>query len=224
MPRFTKDTSNIITKRREELKHALMLNKLVYKDNGNMYSYVHYGKPDINEVINSELESEKKKLSLHMKLKNRLEKVNISYRDNMDFINSLLKTEKYTEKHIDILTKETEINNFLNNMGNGICKKKCNCVIDNNICNLRKNATIYQKNCKKMLFPFANINGNDALSEQSNVMSENVEDVNLKRSIGQMNCCNNNVERILSLRKYILNKNDVDKLHFNISAFMNEVE
>lgn len=58
--------------RENEIKYAFMINKLEYKKHGDCYSYIHYGKPDIETIIANELIKNKDKNKRRMELANAL--------------------------------------------------------------------------------------------------------------------------------------------------------
>lgn len=76
-----------------KLKELLLLNKLEFKNFGDCYSYINYGKPSLDDVINNELVKQSNKNMRRIKLSNELNKLNIQINENIkscyDFINNL---------------------------------------------------------------------------------------------------------------------------------------
>ena len=67
-----------------ELKKAFEINKLAFqKNHGDCYSYIHYGKPDINTILFNEIVKLDKKNKRRMELSSELEKHGIPYDESV---------------------------------------------------------------------------------------------------------------------------------------------
>lgn len=113
MSRFAKRTdAELIKQRRDELRNSCIMNKIEYKEHGDYYSYINYGKPDIKTIICNELQNQKEKIEIHLKIKERLDKINISYKDHVENIIKLINTNK--KQNIEQIIKEVEMMDFFN--------------------------------------------------------------------------------------------------------------
>jgi len=63
--------------REEKLKYIFMINKLEYKNYGDCYAYIHYGKPDIETIIQNELKKNNDMHCRRIELANELKKHNL---------------------------------------------------------------------------------------------------------------------------------------------------
>lgn len=103
----------IKTERENILMEAFKFNKLEYKNYGDCYSYINYGEPSLETVINNELIKIKDKNNRRMELAHELKKLNI----NLD--ESLKSCYEYINKIGCVTLKEIvrniEIEYFLKN-------------------------------------------------------------------------------------------------------------
>ncbi len=80
-------------KREIELKELFALNKLDFKNYGDCYSYIHYNKPDLNTVLNNELDKLKVCSMKQFIMANELDDDNITLDEKVkscyNYINSL---------------------------------------------------------------------------------------------------------------------------------------
>lgn len=90
---------NIKLEREKKIKEAFMFNKLEYKNYGDCYSYIHYGEPSLENVINNELSKLNIKNKRRMLLANELSKLKIPLDENLkscyEFINGLSSKELF---------------------------------------------------------------------------------------------------------------------------------
>ena len=102
---------NIKEFREKEIREILKNNKLEFKNCGDIYSYIHYGKPDINTVINNTLDKLKEKNNRRQILSQELNKYNIPYDETYkgcyEYINNI-----GTKEFIDII-RSIEVEHFL---------------------------------------------------------------------------------------------------------------
>lgn len=104
-------SQNIRADRETKLKNAFELNKLEYKNYGDCYSFINYGKPSLEEVINNEL------IKLHSKnqrinaIAHALARINLPLDESLqscyEYINGL------TNKNLDLIIRSIEIEHFL---------------------------------------------------------------------------------------------------------------
>lgn len=109
---------NLITnqrKRENEIKEAFEKNKLTFKNHGDCYSFINYGKPTLQEIIKIEQDKEDMKLEMHILLSKKLKDLNISMKDNIDICENFMKNGNFNLDNIDSIIKEIEIKNLLKN-------------------------------------------------------------------------------------------------------------
>lgn len=98
-------------KREHEIKNAFMMNKLEFKNYGDAYSYIHYGKPSLDEVITNEINKMRQKMDRRVKLSNELSKLNIILDESIgpcyEYVNSI------TTKSLEDNVRNIEIEHFL---------------------------------------------------------------------------------------------------------------
>jgi hypothetical protein len=103
--------------REKQLKELFMLNKLEYKNHGDCYSYIHYGTPALNVVLNNELNKLNEQTNRQMILANRLNDFNIPLDEKLkscyEYINNL-----NTKPLDDIITSIKIEYNLKNNNDN----------------------------------------------------------------------------------------------------------
>lgn len=97
--------------RRKRLITELGKNKIAFKNYGYCYSYINYGKPDINIVIKKELEKEHEKTKRKLRLSGELSKLDIRLDESLEscynYINDI------GEKDIKNTVRAVEIEYFL---------------------------------------------------------------------------------------------------------------
>jgi hypothetical protein len=69
----------ISEKRKQRLQENLQINKLCLQNYGDCYSYIHYGIPSLETVINNELKKQQKQQHKRLKLVNELFELNIKF-------------------------------------------------------------------------------------------------------------------------------------------------
>lgn len=115
-----KKCNNIKVEREKILKEQLMLNKLEYKNYGDCYSYVNYGKPPIEQVLVNELEKLYEKNKRRLNLASELSKINMTLDETIkpcyEYINDLI-----PEKSIDDIVKKIQFETK-NNLVINFCK------------------------------------------------------------------------------------------------------
>ena len=91
-------------------------NKLEFKNYGDAYSYIHYGKPSLENIINDELDKNKQKNTRRMMLAKELHKLNIPLDETLnscyEYINNI------NNKPIEDVVRHIEIENFLKHKTN----------------------------------------------------------------------------------------------------------
>jgi len=79
--------------RENKLREALIINKLEYKNYGDCYSYIHYGKPSLETVIFNELKKNQEKSNRRTILAMELNKLGLTLDESIplhyEFINNL---------------------------------------------------------------------------------------------------------------------------------------
>lgn len=104
-------SQNIKQTREKKLKEELRRNKLEFKNHGNLYSYIHYGTPTLETIINEELKKNKDKMERRILLSNELNKLDIQLDETLptcyEYINNL------TTKKISTVIRNIEIEHFL---------------------------------------------------------------------------------------------------------------
>ena len=102
--------------REKKLKEILKYNKLEYKPYGDCYSYVHFGIPDINDVVENELNKIQNINTKRINLSSELKKKGIKFNENLkpcyDYVYNL------NDKTLNETVRETEIEIFLKNNTN----------------------------------------------------------------------------------------------------------
>ena len=71
-------------KRKEKIKQKLKENKLDFKNHGDIYSYINYGKPSIQEIIKSQNEKNSRKNSRRIQLAKALITINKHFDESSD--------------------------------------------------------------------------------------------------------------------------------------------
>lgn len=112
-------------KRENEIKEIFKLNKLEFKNYGEVYSYINYGKPDIETVMKNILLKLNGKNERRLKLSEELIKINIPYDETYnacyEYINNI-----GTKDFIDII-RNIEVEHFLRTQTNYLeLRKKYN--------------------------------------------------------------------------------------------------
>jgi hypothetical protein len=106
-----KKSSDNKSEREKKLKESLFLNKLEYKNYGDCYSFIHYGQPSLNTVIENELKKNINKNERRIELASELIKFNISLDETLtscyEFINNL------NSKSLDETIKSIQVEYFL---------------------------------------------------------------------------------------------------------------
>ncbi|CAH6421126.1 Hypothetical protein KVN_LOCUS148 [uncultured virus] len=97
--------------RYEELLKVFKENKLEFKNYGDCYSYINYGKPCIQTILNDELKSIKFKNERRIELAKELNKLNIPFDEKLKTCYNFINGIGY--KPIDQIVKETEIEYFI---------------------------------------------------------------------------------------------------------------
>jgi len=99
------------TQREQKIKEMFQNNKLEFKNYGDAYSYIHYGKPALENVIQNELNKNKQKNNRRMMLAKELHKLNIPLDETLnscyEYINNI------NNKPIEDVVRHIEIENFL---------------------------------------------------------------------------------------------------------------
>ena len=105
-----------------EIKEIFKLNKIEFKNYGDVYSYINYGKPDIETIIKNELTKLADKNKRRLELSNELNKLNIPFDETFkacyEYINNI-----GTKDFIDII-RSIEIEYFLKTKTNYIELRK----------------------------------------------------------------------------------------------------
>lgn len=93
------------------LKEALAINKLEYKNYGDCFSFIHYGKPSLEEVLTNELKKANIKHNRRVLLASRLKEYNIELDESLkscyNYVNNI------GCNVIDEVIKAIEIEHFL---------------------------------------------------------------------------------------------------------------
>ena len=97
----------IKNEREHKLRMLFDYHKLEYKNYGDCYSYIHYGKPCLEDVLSNELKKVNEKFSRKMLLANKLSNLNIPLDESLqscyEYINNLGSgTLNETVKNIEI--------------------------------------------------------------------------------------------------------------------------
>lgn len=114
---------NVKLEREKNLKELLMMNKLQYKNYGDCYSYVHYGEPTLQQVIENELQKINTKNTKRVSLATELNKLGIQLDENLkscyEYINGL------STKKLQDVVRLIEVEHFLKHNTNyeELCKK-----------------------------------------------------------------------------------------------------
>lgn len=106
-------------KKRNDRRHTLMQafyeNKLEFKSYGDCYSYIHYGKPDIDTILEQENQNQNKKMIRRMTLAQELSKVNVKLEEKFRSCHDYIHKGGSDLQHIveeakieDYLKKETD--------------------------------------------------------------------------------------------------------------------
>ena len=113
----------IKAEREANLKKVFELNKLEYKNYGDCYSYINYGKPDLKEVVENEIKKLQDKNERRITLANALYKVNIQIDENLKSIYEYI--NKLTDKNLDDVVRCIEVEHFLkyNTEYDQLCKQ-----------------------------------------------------------------------------------------------------
>lgn len=102
--------------REKKLKEILKYNKIEYKPYGDCYSYVHFGIPDIDEVVENELNKIQNISIKRINLSSELKKKGIKFDENLkpcyDYVYNL------NNKTLNETVRDTEIEIFLKNNTN----------------------------------------------------------------------------------------------------------
>lgn len=103
--------NNIKANREKLLKDCFLLNKIEFKNYGDCYSYINYGKPDLEIVLQNELNKINEKNSRRIKLANELKNLNINLDESLtscyEYIN------KIGNKPLKEILRNIEIEHFL---------------------------------------------------------------------------------------------------------------
>lgn len=138
--------------RKNELLQKLKENKLQYKDYGDCYSYVHYGTPNLDQVIQNEITKLEKKNKRRIRLARELAKIEINFNESLsscyNYINKVgpHKSLKETIRSIEIeyfLKYNTEFEKIKNDLDSEEAKEKA---IQNYYNNKLKNNKILKIN------------------------------------------------------------------------------
>lgn len=115
--------NNIKENREKEIREIFKLNKIEFKNYGECYSYINYGKPPIESIIENELKKINEKNEKRMKLSRELSKLNISFDETLkpcyEYINNI-----GTREFSDVI-RATEVEHFLktHTQYEELCKK-----------------------------------------------------------------------------------------------------
>ncbi len=119
MSRFNKKNRNINNntlfleeKRRIELYTELEKNKLPKRDHGEQYTYIKYGKPVLEDIIQNEKKRQDDILDLQIMISKRLKEMDISLKGNIDVYNKYIDQGKFNVNNLNSIIKEIEINDF----------------------------------------------------------------------------------------------------------------
>lgn len=113
------DSQNV---REKEIKEIFKLNKIEFKNYGDCYSYINYGKPDIETILSNELKKLEGKNKRRLKLSKELLKLDIPFNETMkacyNYINNI-----GTKKFNDVI-RAIEVEYFLktHTMYDELCK------------------------------------------------------------------------------------------------------
>ena len=103
--------NNLKLKRENEIKEIFNLNKLEFKNYGDCYSYINYGKPDIETIIKNEINKTNEKNKRRIKLSNELSKLDIPFDETLkpcyEYVNNI-----GTREFNDVI-RATEVEYFL---------------------------------------------------------------------------------------------------------------
>ena len=123
-----KKQSNIRLERETQLKNALQLNKLEFKNCGNCYSYINYGTPDINTVISNELKKNMEKNNRRIILANKLKDLDIPLDESLkscyEYINNLTTNNLYDIVKSIKIEHDIKYNKLYQKLTNTVCNKK----------------------------------------------------------------------------------------------------
>lgn len=114
---------NIKLERENELRQLYELNKLEFKNYGDAYSYINYGKPNLETVISGELTKIANKTTRRITLANELKQLNIPLDESLEscyeYINNI------TTKSLDDIIRCIEVEHFLkyNTNYDKLCEK-----------------------------------------------------------------------------------------------------
>lgn len=114
---------NIKLKRESELKQEFEFNKLEFRNYGDAYSYINYGKPNLDIVINNELIKITAKNSRRIALAKELKQLNIPLDESLkscyEYINGI------DSKTLNDIVRRIEVEHFLkyNTIYDELCKK-----------------------------------------------------------------------------------------------------
>jgi hypothetical protein len=76
--------------RRKQIIAAFYDNKLEFKNYGDCYSFIHYGKPDINTILEKEQYNQGDKMDRTISLANELSKLNIKFDERLQSCNNYI--------------------------------------------------------------------------------------------------------------------------------------
>jgi len=106
-----------------KIRETFQMNKLEFKNYGDVYTFIHYGKPDLNTVVNNELIKINQKNVRRNTLANKLNQLNISIDESLkscyEYINNI------GTKTLDDVVRHIEVEHFLkyNTNYDELCKK-----------------------------------------------------------------------------------------------------
>lgn len=109
--------------RKKEIIETFKMNKLEFNMVGDCYSYIHYGKPDIDIIINNEIDKLKMKNSRRIELANLLNLRNIKLDESILFCKSYIDNGGDVNKTVnkiemdDNLKNNKNYNNIKNKLG-----------------------------------------------------------------------------------------------------------
>jgi len=126
-----KKIENDKLERETKLKELFISHKLEFKNHGDCYSYIHYGTPELNIVLNNELNKLKEQSNRQIILANRLHDINIPYDERLkscyEYINNL------NTKPLDDIVKSIKMEYNLQNNPENNTKNKNNIHYNNKI-------------------------------------------------------------------------------------------
>jgi hypothetical protein len=97
--------------RKELIKKNLLENKIVFRNHGDVYSYIHYNNPSLDLVLNKlkikQKETIKRKIKLHLELKKKGIVLNINLKSCYNYVHKL------NDLSLEETIKNIEIESFL---------------------------------------------------------------------------------------------------------------